>query len=999
MNTQQQAAYRQPDKTVVLNDNKEPTCKRLVAILCALAILLLMLNIGLIVYVLKNKNGDLNINDAYTTYATIHDAIEEQDLAFDDLVILAQVYKDQGLLADFEMQDDHIVMEAADGVTFIFTAEDMQTQTDSNLIFAVVNPAEESKQKEDLSFFDKLTQGRFIRLDGHIIFTLRFGPILRTNLRVADKSNWKQYAKAIRNREMIVGRDYFYICPSFFRNHLQVNALRGSVLFLRNDLCVRDNRLLNALFDKGLGMVVVMDQAMEEEQQNELSDLFMQQLAVQDADGSYRSAQACVTTVLDQFSTAHPDFTGQATAVQLYFPDGADDFSLTASENAQTSTTAQATEAELATEPTQPAEPETTITPAIMPEEAVEIYLNSYSLWEIDEYGYSGNYSYYGFLDLDFDGVLELVATINAGTGMYSTNEYYKIDLTSETVKKIENKEAQNEGGFDLKSNTVLYRNNTDEKLTYYSGDGISAGAYGGGTDYGPLWYDGGAVYSERTLGVYKTRENPSDSLVQSYSLNDEDISEEEYNALIENFEKENTNLNLQWDPCKCGEFDSATSAERKELLLNAYHSFCYDGFSFDSIYNPVPKNNAANPLTLELAENIVIRAKATIRKWVSGVDSDYGLNYSRPIISVNDKYYSQMAYTKEEMKADICQYMHESFFEEIFENFYIEQDGKLYYGSTGFGVETTTTVVRSDLEQQADSYLLTMHAISFNGVTGTENAEELEDHELTFFRQNGNWVIDDIGEGSYWFGYYIDFLSDISATMPETLTTPQEAFLDSFGDEDGMSVNMRSGPGTDNSIIKKIPDNAKLYVCGTSEAYPDWVFVCYLGDFGWVIKSCVFTDDVLTEGNILYRFNAANSLMYLWLDRGDVDSYNNITRSVNGKTYTRVYRYMTDLHAEFAKFFSEELYKKEIEALYKTFDGELYAINDFKQSNYVSSKNAVLKITSQSENECTFTVTIYFTNTSASPQTNTYKLKKINGNWVFVEKFEYINTTYNFSN
>jgi len=554
------------------NTKKRFDYKSVVAVLCVLCTLLLMSDIGLIVYVLKNKNGDLNINDAYTTYATIHDAIEEQDLAFDDLVILAQVYKDQGLLADFEMQDDHIIMEAADGVTFIFTAEDMQTQTDSNLIFAVVNPAEESGQKEDLSFFDKLTQGRFIRLDGHIIFTLRFGPILRTNLRVADKSNWKQYAKAIRNREMIAGRDYFYICPSFFRNHLQVNALRGSVLFLRNDLCVRDNRLLNALFDKGLGMVVVMDQAMEEEQQNELSDLFMQQLAVQDADGSYRSAQACATAVWEQFCQTHPELSDRENAIQMYFPEEENAFKLAEE------TELQLDESEKTTD-TEAVNTVVTIDPFFNADLVISLYLLNYSEWKADAKNLSDNYYYYSFLDLDFDGVLELVTTVNTGSDLYSHNNYYRIDPYTRTIRTIGNREVKHDGGgMDLKGSTSLYKNNQSGKITYYSDDTIR----GDGTYYGPLWYEDQTVYSE--LPLVKRSESAASAVNQGgftyiYYLNDEKLTEAEYQQLVEDFKRENTNLNLQWSTIDGKEFDNADDSEQRKLLLDAYNSFTFDGY------------------------------------------------------------------------------------------------------------------------------------------------------------------------------------------------------------------------------------------------------------------------------------------------------------------------------------------------------------------------------------------------------------------------------------
>ena len=57
--------------------------------------------------------------------------------------------------------------------------------------------------------------------------------------------------------------------------------------------------------------------------------------------------------------------------------------------------------------------------------------------------------------------------------------------------------------------------------------------------------------------------------------------------------------------------------------------------------------------------------------------------------------------------------------------------------------------------------------------------------------------------------------------------------------DADG-GLRMRGGPGADYDIIKVIPQNACAEVTAGKEDNPDWLYVSYDGDCGWVSKEFV---------------------------------------------------------------------------------------------------------------------------------------------------------------
>ena len=93
----------------------------------------------------------------------------------------------------------------------------------------------------------------------------------------------------------------------------------------------------------------------------------------------------------------------------------------------------------------------------------------------------------YTFLDLNFDGTLELVSTCVGGSGIYSSNFFYKINSDKKVVKCNYSKNSEDE--FDLYRDDIkILKNNSDNSYRYYCTDLIRSGASYYTIVYGTLY-------------------------------------------------------------------------------------------------------------------------------------------------------------------------------------------------------------------------------------------------------------------------------------------------------------------------------------------------------------------------------------------------------------------------------------------------------------------------------------------------------------------------------
>ncbi len=232
----------------------------------------------------------------------------------------------------------------------------------------------------------------------------------------------------------------------------------------------------------------------------------------------------------------------------------------------------------------------------LSPEKAVEIYLQQKDKWMKNHDFYPLGGFGYALLDLDFDGVLELIQSTCEGTGRFSYNSYYRINPDTLTVESLSCETDFDEYDYFYAGtdNTKLFRNNEDGTLFYYCLDHCRISNVEYSEEFGKLYFKDDMIKIEKLHnkelafigsdddgdGIYE-----GDFLATLYGLctNREytAASEDEYNQAISQFFAENTNMNLSWVCIEGNDFNTADEDKQKELLLNAYKSFSYDGFAY----------------------------------------------------------------------------------------------------------------------------------------------------------------------------------------------------------------------------------------------------------------------------------------------------------------------------------------------------------------------------------------------------------------------------------
>lgn len=149
--------------------------------------------------------------------------------------------------------------------------------------------------------------------------------------------------------------------------------------------------------------------------------------------------------------------------------------------------------------------------------------------------------------------------------------------------------------------------------------------------------------------------------------------------------------------------------------------------------------------------------------------------------------------------------------------------------------------------------------------------------------------------------------------------------------------------------------------------------------------------DGALSKEEIKELFIKANNLYDGWLCHGwapELDKNNIIT--INGNQYAYItssdFNSVSSLKNELKKYFSEEIYRDYIGHYYIMKDGKMYGRVELGQGGDMHPNKLSLTINSMSEKECSFTVTSYYN--QGDSYSNDYKIKLINGNWIFVENF-----------
>jgi len=238
----------------------------------------------------------------------------------------------------------------------------------------------------------------------------------------------------------------------------------------------------------------------------------------------------------------------------------------------------------------------------LSPESAVDIYLSNKSLWmENPQYMPMQGYGYC-LLDLDFDGVLELINSVNDGSGRYSYNKFYRINLEKLTVEEFQPESDQGEGGIDyyyMSDKSKLFVNKSDGTQFYLFQNYGRVSTEEGISSYSESYMKDGKLYENYVFSEYwhPDYENNTTEQIREYTFRGEKLSKSEFEVKTQTFYETNKDLNLVWKCIFGSEFDKGDATKRKQMLLDAYRSFSYEGFSFDLVetYDIIKDNASVN--------------------------------------------------------------------------------------------------------------------------------------------------------------------------------------------------------------------------------------------------------------------------------------------------------------------------------------------------------------------------------------------------------------------
>ena len=227
-------------------------------------------------------------------------------------------------------------------------------------------------------------------------------------------------------------------------------------------------------------------------------------------------------------------------------------------------------------------------TAGLRAEDAVAIYMNDRSVWMDDFARQSASDEWRNgklfFLDLDFDGVLELCTWWADGShARICYNDFYRINTETGTVSKL-----NSTYGYDFTDPEIVAENELDPMplLLRDRGTGepfyyFTASSQSGWQTYEASYYKGypakQGFVSENLFAMEMLEGEETDYIYQNGEKTA--VSKAEYDAAMAQFFADNPDLNLKWKAVSRDDVASADTAALTDLLLSSYRAFGYDGY------------------------------------------------------------------------------------------------------------------------------------------------------------------------------------------------------------------------------------------------------------------------------------------------------------------------------------------------------------------------------------------------------------------------------------
>ena len=177
----------------------------------------------------------------------------------------------------------------------------------------------------------------------------------------------------------------------------------------------------------------------------------------------------------------------------------------------------------------------------------------------------------------------ELVSTSTQGSGLFTTDFFYKINDEKSAVESLP---LSGNGNADFKLNAAqdgdymkLLRDG-DGNMFYFFCSYARASAGNYAVSYSRVTVSGGKVQSELLFSedVYTNEDSQSEHKYYSYADGKQtELSEQEYKNTFDSFLADNTDMHLTAGYIDNNEFSAADSAKQREMLAESYRAFGYD--------------------------------------------------------------------------------------------------------------------------------------------------------------------------------------------------------------------------------------------------------------------------------------------------------------------------------------------------------------------------------------------------------------------------------------
>jgi len=214
-----------------------------------------------------------------------------------------------------------------------------------------------------------------------------------------------------------------------------------------------------------------------------------------------------------------------------------------------------------------------------LPEQIVDVFIDNKDVWLPNE-KYIGTAVFCGFLDLDFDGILELVICETGGSGVYSTNKFYKINQTNKSVCEItlpQGERCKFDLCFPVSTKPKLLKLK-DGSLAYFCTDFSQAGMQNSTKAESLLKCNGNTLETQKLFLVKTFIENEENSGYFYYQYDKEySVDGGSFEKIVDEYLESNNDLNLKWQTRQTSELTDASDIEMRQKLLELYNAFSFD--------------------------------------------------------------------------------------------------------------------------------------------------------------------------------------------------------------------------------------------------------------------------------------------------------------------------------------------------------------------------------------------------------------------------------------